>query len=571
MAGEEQTIIARFIADVTGFTQGAQEVVNQSEAIERATSGISGATQSAASNIVSVGTAGGQASKQMEQAAQTFSAAGGASEKAGKSMEETAGGMAAVGGASEKAAKGASDVSESMGTASEHTSKMRDAVDGAASGMEGAGKEASAAGAGFNQAGKDADASGEGMRKIEESSGKAGKEMADAGNLAEGAGKSAKNAAGGFDMMEVAMKALIAIQIVQMFASIIQAADKINQDLKDSTMAFTYLTGSAQKADQELKNLNNTFAAKAWGSKVIDDAAQSLRMMGKSAEDTQKEIERVSDALAAMGQDGSKLKPATQAMEDINKQTIVTKEDIQKLQDTGVDAYQALAEGLSAQRGKTIDVAEAQKEVNAGAIHGKEAYQALLTGMQQYSGAAEEKAKTLSATWQQFAETAAPLLVPFIQELTKLLTAINSIIDAVKQMKQALDSIGGGGIGSSFMSGMYSTLNPASGIAGTINALNGYAAGGTNLPQGWRVVGEDGPELQWSPGGDTIVPSGMDPMTFIGSSGGGGSALSMPSLSFGGGAPQTVELSIYMDTVAIARQTIPLIAPQIRVLAARRS
>jgi len=550
MAGEEQEIIARFIADTSGFTAGAQEVINQSKAIETATSGASKGTEEASAALSSFGSNAQKAGQGVTTVAAGMKSAGEGAGALAKDAEGAASGIAAIGNAGGQAAKG---------------------TEAAATGFTAVGKAGEEAGTGTKAAATSIEAVGTSSTKAASATSQAGTSVAASGKAAEGAAR-------GFSMMEAAMGAMMAIQLVQMLVQVIQALDKINQDAKDSAMAFTYLTGSAQKADQELKNLNNTFAAKAWGSKVIDDAAQSLRMMGKSADDTQKEIVRVSDALAAMGQDGSKLKPATQAMEDINAKTIITKEDIQKLQDTGVDAYQALAEGLSAQRGKTISVAEAQKEVNAGAIHGKEAYQALLTGMMEYSGAAEEKSKSLSAEWQQFGEEAAPAIGPFIDELTKFLHEINQTIEGAKQLKAALDSIGGGNnfLGSAGMAIQNSGLDPLgpmggfirSGAISPLQALSGYAAGGTNLPQGWRVVGEDGPELQWSPGGDTIVPSGMDPMTFIGSSGGG---LSMPSLSFsGGGAPQTVELSIYMDTVAVARQTIPLIAPQIRVLTGGR-
>lgn len=41
---------------------------------------------------------------------------------------------------------------------------------------------------------------------------------------------------------------------------------------------------------------------------------------------------------------------------------------------------------------------------------------------------------------------------------------------------------------------------------GYVNAGQ-YAVGGTNLPEGWKIVGERGPELMWTPGGDTVIPA----------------------------------------------------------------
>lgn len=405
---------------------------------------------------------------------------------------------------------------------------------------------------------------GSGMQTISQAAGGAASGVKEVGSAA-------KETKGGLNEMVSTLANSLGdwMQLISMFVQIVQAADQINQAAKNTATAFTYLTGSAQKAQEALKSLNNTWAAAAFGTKAVDDVAQHFLMLGKNAKDTQKEIERVGDAMAAMGADAKNMQPAIQGMHDIQDATIVTKDQINKLVDEGVPAWNALAEGMSAAKGKTIDVAEAQKEVNAGAIHGKEAYQDMLTGMMQYAGAAEEKSNSLSAAWEQFGQEAAPLLIPLIEELTKLLQSVNAVIAAVNQMKQAMDSLGGGnsllgGFGNALQMGGLGLLGPLSAPAGAAGIF-GYASGGTNLPAGWRVAGEDGPELQYSPGGDTIIPNGADPYSFLG--GGARSALSGV-----GSVNQTVTVvaQLHVDGQLMAQKTIPHIAPIMRRQFSRR-
>ncbi|MGZ4559484.1 MAG: hypothetical protein ACXVGQ_00375 [Mycobacteriaceae bacterium] len=51
-----------------------------------------------------------------------------------------------------------------------------------------------------------------------------------------------------------------------------------------------------------------------------------------------------------------------------------------------------------------------------------------------------------------------------------------------------------------------------------------FARGGSNIPAGWKIVGEEGPELMWTPGGDTVIPARQTAAILSGRGGAGGSA-----------------------------------------------
>jgi tape measure domain-containing protein len=490
MAAEDQTITAKFIADTAGFTAGAEEVISQSKAIEAATS---------------------QAAKGTEQAGAAMSSLGGDAEKAGKGTEVAATGLAATGKAGEEAG----------------------------SGTKAAASNIAAVGTASAQAGQSAQTASAGIA----ATGKAGEEAA------AGAGK----AAGGFSLMGAAMGALVAIQIAQMIMQVVSALAQAHEAAQNTATAFTYLTGSADKAQQELKQLNDSWAAARFGTQNIDNVGQHLLMSGEDAKTAQKEIERVSDAVAAMGGSAQQIQPIIDKLHGIQDESKVTKQDMQQLVDDGLPAWQALADGMSATRGHLVTVAEAQKEVNSGAISGKEAYKDMMTGMQQYTGAAEQSSQSLGAEWDRLKGHAANAFGPIADFIAKDLDTINQMIEGTSRLNDALKSLG-------------AALSGLGGISSAGLAM--HASGITDSPTGhFAMVGEEGPELMYVPQGSSIFPNGSNP--FAGSGGGGMSALP-PLAIMGGGGPQTVELHIHMDSATIARQTIPLIAPQIRVLTGGR-
>src|SRR5690242_18351629 len=105
MAGDEQEIIARFIADTTGFTAGAQEVITQSQQIEAATASLSQSAGQASQGLTEIGTAGQKAGQEIGSAAAGFAAVGKSAEDAGQSATTASGGMTDFAEAGGKAAK----------------------------------------------------------------------------------------------------------------------------------------------------------------------------------------------------------------------------------------------------------------------------------------------------------------------------------------------------------------------------------------------------------------------------------------------------------------------------------
>lgn len=108
--------------------------------------------------------------------------------------------------------------------------------------------------------------------------------------------------------------------------------------------------------------------------------------------------------------------------------------------------------------------------------------------------------------------------------------ALQWLIDKVTALGDAVSSIPGSVWNKIPGHGIVDTATGGVGsaVGGAEDFLGLKAKGGTNLGPGWSWVGEEGPELRWTPGGSTIVPHGPS-MAMAGSLGSVSSPQPIPS------------------------------------------
>ncbi len=512
MAGDDRTITAHFIADTSGFEEGAQQVENSSKAIETSTTGLGKSYEEMAKQLEATGKSASGTFTLMDDGLQ-------------KTIVYTDDFQKQFSGASKDWDNVTSSVAN-FGTASEESSKASAAL-------------------------------GSTIAISNEEADKAVAEFLGLSNATEKTTKTTKEAEGGFrDFMRGLQEVQQIIQLVQMVAQVIAALDKMNQALKDSQTAFTYLTGSADEANKALTKLNTSAAAMAFGSKAVDDTAQHMLMLGKNADEVQQVISKVADGLAAMGKDGSQLDSVVTQLEKMKTETRVTKDEIDNLVNQGLPAWDALAQAMG------TDIETAQRRVLAGAVTGSQAFNDIMKGLDQYAGAADEKTVTLSAEWTRFSQNIAGLLKPFIDSLTRVLDIINNILEGTLSMNYAL-SPGLVSFGQTFG-------NLGSGL------VAGHASGIIDSPVGhFATVGEQGPETMFIPAGASIFPYGSNPLDAL--AGGVDSSLSSSALSaidlvgameeaFSRALANMADrpVTIQMDAYAVASATVPHLAPVMR-------
>ena len=525
MAGDDRTIIAHFVADTAGFEEGAQQVEESSKAIEASTTGVAKSYEDMSKQLETTGASASGTFTLMDDGLQ-------------KTIVYTDDFQKQFSGVSE-AWDNVTSSAASFGDTSKKTAESSQALNSA-----------------LVISDEEADKAAKSFLGLDEET-KNTKTATD----------EAKTSHQSF--MQTLQEVQNIIQIIQLLGQVITALDKMDEAMKNSQIAFTYLTGSADEASKVMTKLNTSFAAQAFGTQPVDNAAQHLMMLGKSADEAQNVIEKVSDGLSAMGKDATNLDSISVELEKMKDESRITSQEMDNLVAQGLPAWDALAKGMG------TDVATAQREVKDGAVQGSQAFNEMMIGLGQYTGAAASKANDLSSEWTRFAQNFAKVMQPVIDVLTKVLDMMNNFMEGNTSLNDIMFNPGNFG---------FNTLPSNLGIQPQGNQtgeMAGFASGGTDLPAGWRVVGEEGPELQWSQGGDTIIPSGVDPLDFLGMSGGSSvsSALSgVPSLTSSslnalgdislagltGGISGPLNLYLYFDSQQFAQYFIPQMANTMR-------
>jgi tape measure domain-containing protein len=455
----------------------------------------------------------------------------------------------AVESATADMSKGLSEVESATGSASKGLSEVGVAGEEASKGM-----------------GEVGSASGEVATKVEE----VGGASEEASDKVKKTGDAAKEAGGGFGNM--AMQSIQAVQQIAQFGQMVgQAVASIGQ-LHDAAVAtgdaFLYLTQDADKANTMLGELSQTAASKDYGAQNVDNVAQHMLMLGKNTSTVVPEITKVADGLAAMGKGSAQLDSVVTSMDKLNEKSRITMSDIDSLADKGLPAWQALASGMG------VSVDQAQAKVKAGGVEGSKALDDMMKGLTQYGGAAEAQSQTLAPEWDRFTKNLQGGLSFISDAFAKDLAALNSFMEGIdslddKVMKlgeaakvtmEALTTIGSFGLnnvisGALGAGGGNSGVTPSSTVSSTLG-LPGHASGGTNL-SGLSVIGENGPEL-FDPSGGSIYPL---------ADGGSSSLSSLPAM---GGQSGPVTIQILLDSMMLAQQILPQLAPMIRVQTGRR-
>lgn len=188
-------------------------------------------------------------------------------------------------------------------------------------------------------------------------------------------------------------------------------------------------------------------------------------------------------------------------------------------------------------------------------------------------------AKPLSSLWQSFSSSVSNAWSTLSGGFASLWNSIsgwvgNQASKATQWGKDIIANIAGG-----INSGISNVSKTISNLGGQAMAAigGGHAAGGHNLPAGWSVIGEEGPELQYTPQGASILPNDVFQSMMRGPKmdqsmppGGGGQRAAMIA-SGNQGAPavhvhvQNNQPDIYLDGQMITSLLGPHIANAIRL------
>jgi tape measure domain-containing protein len=539
----EKTITAKFEADTSAFTAGAEEVAASSQAIEESTAGMGKSFDAMQVSVDANGkvirttfqaTSQAAADQANALAAMRESEIKGFTETAAaseKSATQIVGGMTAVSGESEKTSK-------SMAT-------MGDAVKSggteAAGGLAVMGSESEKATTSITEVGATSTKAASSSEQLAEATKNSGRAAEESRQSHEGYHGSLLN-----EIQNI-------IQIVQLIGQWIGAMEKENESIANTSAAMTTLSGDTEKAAQAFNDLDKSAAAHDFGIVAIGNAEKHLMMLGVSAEEASKEIQRVSDSIASVGGNAAQVEPVVVELQKIKTESKVTTQEMDQLVSQGLPAWKLLADQMG------ISVEQAQKRVAAGAVTGSQAFNAIMDQSAKYSGAADAQSQSLGAEWTRLGENVSKAFGPFLNQLAAAIEQINELFDGTSKLDDAFRALGDS------ISKAFSNFGSAGSMGGF--GMSGHASGIIDSPVGhMAMVGEDGPEPMWIPQGASVFPSGTNPFSALSSS-----APALSSMMGGGNSgSQSITVNLHLDSRVVAQQVIPHIAPMARQQFGRR-
>lgn len=244
------------------------------------------------------------------------------------------------------------------------------------------------------------------------------------------------------NMAAIAATALGGIGLAQVG----KAAIGVAADFQQTSIAFTTMLGSGEKAGAFLKDLKGFAASTPFEFPELATAASSLVSVGINADKVIPIMNSLGNATAGMGTGQEGIKRATIALQQMNAAGRITGEDLNQLRDAGIPVFDLLAAATGKSKEQVAALAQAGK---LGRKELEQLMKALETGrgLERFNGLMEAQSKTLNGVISTLRDTLSNASIDFItpylpamaagvQKFSDLLT--NTFIPAAHKSLDAL-------------------------------------------------------------------------------------------------------------------------------------
>ena len=196
----------------------------------------------------------------------------------------------------------------------------------------------------------------------------------------------------GMAMSQTAVKAIAGVGAA--LAGLGAYAVKAGGELQNVQVAMTNLLGSAERAGDFIKELQNFAAHTPFEFNDVTKASQKFLAFGFTAEQIIPTLTAVGDAAAGVGAGQDGVNRLTLALGQIAAKGKLASQEMMQITELGIPAWQLLADKLG------TDVAGAQDMVTARMVDSKMALDALVEGMEKnYGGMMAQQSSTILGTW----------------------------------------------------------------------------------------------------------------------------------------------------------------------------
>lgn len=139
------------------------------------------------------------------------------------------------------------------------------------------------------------------------------------------------------------------------------AAIGFNSNMEQSTIAFTSMLGSAEKAQAFLDDMKQFAATTPFEFPDLLQASKQMMAFGFAAQDVRPLLTAVGSAAAAMGTGRSGVDSITKALGQMKAATVVQAGELNQLTEQGVPAFQILADAMGISTGEVKKLASEGK------------------------------------------------------------------------------------------------------------------------------------------------------------------------------------------------------------------
>lgn len=205
----------------------------------------------------------------------------------------------------------------------------------------------------------------------------------------------------------------------------------LNAQLEQSTIAFTTMLGSAEKAQAFLEEMRDFAARTPFEFNELQGAAKRMLAFGFAAEEVIPMMTTVGNAAAGLGGSQEMIDRITLALGQMQAKSKVSAQEMLQLAEAGVPAWQMLADKMG------MTTAEVMKLSEKGLIPAKFAIDTLVEGMNtKFGGMMEQMSTTMSGLWSTMKDNAAIVLTEITGPLfEKLKNKLNELAQAIERWR----------------------------------------------------------------------------------------------------------------------------------------
>ena len=218
------------------------------------------------------------------------------------------------------------------------------------------------------------------------------------------------------------------------------AGVKLAADMEQSRIAFTTMLGSAERADEFLRDLWSFAARTPFEFTGLQEASKQLLAFGFQAEQVIPMMTAVGNAVAGLGGGAEMIDRVTRALGQMQAKGKVSAQEMMQLAEAGIPAWEILAQKIG------VSIPEAMKKAEKEGIPAAVAIQALIEGMNaRFPDMMRKQSETLAGMWSTLRDNLTGALRSIGEQIVEtfdLKAKLKSAIDALSRLNDLLSQKG---------------------------------------------------------------------------------------------------------------------------------